>query len=262
LVKSIRHKRKGNFTLAPESASEIVRKQINKPIPDDDLLSAVKRIFSIGWKNIKLYYMIGFPEEIMDDVMAIATMCNQIYSIGKNTLRKKVKIHVSINIFIPKPHTPFQWTSFSSREEMDKKYRQILDGISGAGIKVDWSDYDTSYIEACLSRGDRRLADVIEKAWQLGCRFDAWNEYFDFNRWKDAFRQSGIDPDFYASREYLTDEILPWDHIDTGVSKQYLIREFQMSRLHQTSSDCRETCHACGIQVSYKLNCDQIRCAD
>ncbi len=262
LVKSIRHKRKGNFTLAPESASEIVRKQINKSISDDDLLSAAERIFSMGWQNIKLYYMIGFPEESLDDVRTIASMCNQIHALGKRILRKSVKIHVSINTFIPKPHTPFQWASFPSREEVENKFRQILNGITTTGIKVDWSDYDSSYLEACLSRGDRRLADVIETAWQLGCRFDAWNEHYDFNRWMDAFRKEEIDPGFYMNRELITDEILPWDHIHTGVTKKFLIEEYHKSRLPETTSDCRETCHACGIQVLYKLNCEHIRCVD
>jgi len=259
LVQSMKNKRKGNFTLAPESASERIREKINKPISDDDLLAAVERIFSMGWRNIKLYYMIGFPDERAEDVHAIATMCNKIYAVGKKILHKKSQIHISINTFIPKPHTPLQWASFPNHGDVESKYRQILNEITTPGVKIDWSDYGSSYLEACLSRGDRRLSSVIETAWRIGCKFDAWHEHFKFNCWMDAFRKNRLDADFYTIREKSVDEILPWDHIHTGVNKNFLVEEYKKSHSFRTTADCRETCNACGIQDFYKLNCAQIR---
>ena len=229
LIETMQGKKKGNFTLAPEAASERIRQSINKPISDEDLFSTVEKIFRMGWKNLKLYFMIGFPGEELEDVQKIIDLCLQVNKIGKDILRGRAEIHVSINTLIPKPHTPFQWASMDDKDNIDAKYRLINDSLRKSKIKVDWPDYQNSLFEAWFSRGDRRLAEVIETAWKKGARFDAWQDKFNFALWLEAFSENGIDPYFYSHRQRGTDEILPWDHINIGVSKKYLINEYVKS---------------------------------
>ena len=259
LIETMQGKKKGNFTLAPEAASERIRQSINKPISDDDLFTTVEKIFRMGWKNLKLYFMIGFPGEELDDVQKIIDLCLQVNKIGKDILRGRAEIHVSINTLIPKPHTPFQWAPMDYKENIDAKYRLINDSLRRSKIKVDWPDYQNSLFEAWFSRGDRRLADVIETAWKNGARFDAWQDKFNFETWLEAFSENGIDPYFYSHRQRGTDEILPWDHINTGVSKKYLVNEYVKSAINENTSDCRSLCHGCGIQTEYGIDCDEIR---
>ena len=259
LIQSMKRKRKGNFTIAPEAGSERMRSRINKPIDMEDILSTATEIFQMGWTNLKLYFMIGFPEESMDDVQGIIDLTRQVKALGKKLVGGRVKIHISVNTLIPKSHTPFQWVSFATREDMLEKYHFIADGLRKTGVKVDWPDYDKSLLEAWLSRGDRRLSPVIERAWRNGARFDAWNECFNLDNWLEAFEETNLDADFYSTRNRSTDEILPWDHIQTGVSRKYLVREYEKSKQLEPTADCRTVCHACGIQTSYNLSCNKIR---
>ena len=262
LINTMEGKKKGNFTLAPEAASENIRQSINKPISDQELFSTVERIFYKGWKNLKLYFMIGFPGEIFEDVQKIVDLCLQVNRIGKDILRGRAEIHASINTLIPKPHTPFQWAPMESKEAIEIKYRLILDGLKKSKIKVDWPDYSNSLFEAWFSRGDRRLSDVIETAWKKGAKFDAWQETFNQNIWSDAFEKKGVDPYFYSNRKRELDEILPWDHINIGITKEFLSREYKSSLDSEKTEDCRYLCQTCGIQTCYEVNCDEIRTLD
>jgi len=262
LIETMEGKKKGNFTLAPEAASEKIRQSINKSISDEDLFTTVEKIFGMGWKNLKLYFMIGFPGEELEDVQKIVALCLKVNQIGKEILRGRAEIHVSINTLIPKPHSPFQWASMDGKESIETKYRIINDGLRKSKIKVDWPDYRNSLFEAWFSRGDRRLSDVIETAWKKGAKFDAWQEKFNFALWMEAFEEKGIDPYFYSHRQRDTNENLPWDHINIGISKKYLINEYIKSKNLENTSDCRFLCHGCGIQTEYDLNCDEIRIQD
>lgn len=259
LMDTMRGKRRGNFTLAPEAASEKVRQSINKPISDEDLFSTVEKIFQMGWKNLKLYFMIGFPGEDLEDVQKIVALCLKVNKIGREMLKGRAEIHVSINTLIPKPHTPFQWAPMDSQDNIAVKYKLINEGLRKSKIKVDWPDYHNSLFEAWFSRGDRRLSDVIETAWKKGARFDAWQEHFDFDIWGKAFNENGIDPYFFSHRERIVDELMPWEHINIGVSKKFLIDEYKKSKDQETTSDCRFLCHGCGIQTEYDLSCEAIR---
>lgn len=259
LINTMAGKRKGNFTLAPEAASENIRKAINKPISDQDLLSTAEKIFKMGWTNLKLYFMIGFPGESLEDVRLIVDLCLKVNQLGKEILHRKAEIHVSINTLIPKPHTPFQWVPMDSLQNIEEKYQTLREGLRQSKIKIDWPDYKNSVFESWMSRGDRRISDVIETAWRSGAKFDAWQEKFDFNLWLQSFQKNNIDPYFYSHRLRKTDETLPWDHICSGVSKKFLINEFQNSLTLSETSDCRFFCHGCGIQTKYDVNCDVIR---
>lgn len=259
LIKTMAGKKKGNFTLAPEAASERIRQSINKSITDHELLSTVEKIFRMGWKNLKLYFMIGFPGEELEDVQKIVELCLKVNQLGKDILRGRAEVHVSINSLIPKPHTPFQWASMDSKENIETKYRLILDGLRKSNIKVDWQDYRNSLFEAWFSRGDRMLSDVIETAWKKGAKFDAWQEKFNYYVWLEAFKENGIDPYFFSHRQRGMEEILPWDHINIGVSKNNLSKEYQKSMDSKNTEDCRCLCHGCGIQTAYEIECNEIR---
>jgi len=259
LISTMQGKRKGNFTIAPEAGSQSLRSRINKSISDEEILATATRIFEMGWTNLKLYFMIGFPGETLEDLQGIVDLCRQIRSIGKRLVGGRLKIHISVNTLIPKAHTPFQWLAFSSREEVTEKYRLISEGLRKTSIQVDWPHYRNSLLEVWLSRGDRRLADVVESAWRSGAKFDAWQEHYDDRKWLEAFQNTGLDPDFYSMRERLPDELLPWEHIHTGVDKRFLLSEWEKSKHGEISADCRLTCHACGIQSNFHLSCSQIR---
>ena len=259
LISSMQAKRKGNFTIAPEAGSETLRKRINKSISEDEILATATHIFQMGWTNLKLYFMIGFPGETLEDVQGIVDLCRQIKGIGKRLIGGRLKLHISVNTLIPKSYTPFQWLPFSRSEDIAEKYRLISDGLKKTGIQIDWPNYRHSLLEVWLSRGDRRLAEVIESAWRNGARFDAWHENYDYQKWLQAFESCHLDPDFYSLRARSDEEILPWEHIDSGLTKQFLLRELEKSRKDEISADCRSMCHACGIQNNFMISCDQIR---
>jgi len=252
------NQKKGNFTLAPESASENLRQSINKNISDENLLETASLIFKKGWTSLKLYFMIGLPGENLGDVEHIIELCKQIKSIAKRMIGARARIAVSVNTFIPKCHTPFQWSAMDSIENIQKKQQLLKDGFKNTGIFLSLSPLNSSLLEGWLSRGDQRTGQVIATAWQKGAKFDAWQDRLNITLWKDAFAESGIDPSFYSHRTRSIDEPLPWDFIDIGVDKSYLQKEYQHSLEGLLTSDCRLNCHACGIQTSYNIHCHEL----
>lgn len=237
----------GGFTLAPEAASERMRQTVNKPISTEQLLSTAREVFAHGWTTLKLYFMIGHPSETMEDVQSIIDVCQAVLKEGRRHVGGRARVHAGVSTFIPKPHTPFQWVSCDSFENIQAKQDLLRNGLRGSGFKLTWTDPAITQHEAFLARGDRRMSQVIYHAWQSGSKFDAWQEGFQPNLWQQAFAACGLEPSFYTHRERPLDEILPWQHISTGVRLKYLQEEYQRSLNGETRGDCREQCYACGI---------------
>jgi len=255
LAEMFQGRRKTGLTFAPEAGSERLRRVINKLISHEDILSTAQAAYSRGWQRIKLYFMIGLPTETMEDVEAIAALVKTVRDIGRRQRGKKAQVNVSVATFIPKPHTPFQWLPLEERSRLEEKQALLRRLIRGRGLKLSWNDPDTSLLEAALSRGDRRLGRVIQDAWRRGARFDAWTEVFEPQRWWAAFSAQGLDPSFYAHRERPLEETLPWDHISSGVSREFLISEYERSLREETTIDCREgPCRACGILATFSTD--------
>ncbi len=250
-MEKLRGSRQGGFTLAPEAATERMRNIINKPISTQQLLDTAREIYSRGWTTIKLYFMIGHPSETIEDVQAIADLCKAVLNEGRKVIGKRANLHAGVSTFVPKPHTPFQWVACDTIEQIEAKQTLLKRELRGAGLKLTWNNPYETLMEAWLSRGDRRIAAVIETAWRLGAKFDAWQDQFDFQIWQKAFETHGLDPAFYTHRQRSEDEIFPWDHIFSGVRKGYLLSEYRASLLEKTQNDCRQGCFACGILPKY-----------
>jgi hypothetical protein len=248
LLKESRH---GGFTLAPEAATEHMRNIVNKPLSTEQLLETVHQIYTRGWTTIKLYFMIGHPDETLDDVKAIVELCKLVLAEGHKTIGHRAKLNLGISTFIPKPHTPFQWVACDTVDQILAKQTILKQGLRHKDIKLTWTNPDVTLLEAWLSRGDRRMADVVYQAWVNGARFDAWQDQFNFTAWTDAFESVKLDPSFYSHRPRSQDEVFPWDHINTGIRKKFLLRELQLSKDHITRMDCREQCFACGILPTF-----------
>jgi len=247
LADAIKEGRKSGFTFAPEAATERLRKVINKVIPDDRLLATADTVFARGWRTIKLYFMIGLPTESDDDVVAICHLAKRVLEIGRRHHGKGATVHVGVSTFVPKAHTPFQWAGQERREAILRHQAILRREGRMQGLKLSWNDFDASQIEALLSRGDRRIAAVIERAWSLGARFDGWRECFRYDAWTQALAECGLDLEWYCHRPRTAGEILPWDHINAGVSKQYLWDEWTKSLAADTTDDCRYgQCGRCG----------------
>ncbi len=247
LIKSLQKAHHTTFTLAPESASEKIRNSSNKPISSEDLLKVVREIFENGWLAIKLYFMIGLPGETVEDVQDIVSLSRKVLSIGREIHGNKAAVHLSVNTFVSKPHTPFQWAAMQSLAQIEEKQLLLQNGLRGHGFKLNWSDKRQFQLETWLSRGDRRLSKVIYEAWKNGSKFDAWQDQLKFDTWLDAFKSEKLDPAFYSQRERSLDEKLPWDHISMGVSKHFLRKEYELSKKGKVSQDCRAKCNGCGI---------------
>lgn len=247
LMEKLKGVRQGGFTLAPEAASDRMRNMINKPIQTEQLLSTAREIYSRGWNTLKLYFMIGQPGETIEDVQAIADLSKKVIVEGRKAIGKRANLHVGVSTFVPKPHTPFQWASLDPLPTVLEKQNLLKDQLRGPGMKMTWSNPRETILEAALSRGDRNLAKVIETAWRNGAKFDAWQDQFNYNIWMDAFDAHGITPDFYTSRKREIDEVFPWDHIHTGVTRKFLRREYERAQKGDLTDDCRDGCHACGI---------------
>lgn len=242
----------GGFTIAPEAATERMRAVINKPLDEAVFYDTVQQVFEHGWLSLKLYFMIGLPGETMEDVQAIVDSAKKVQQIGRKVRGSRVKVHLGIGTFIPKPHTPFQWYPVDQPEVIQQKLDLLKEGTRKTGIKLSYNLPDVTMLEAWLSRGDRRLGSVIQDAWEHGAKFDAWNERFNIQTWLDAFARQGLDPAFYAHRLRGIDEILPWDHIQIGVKKSFLLNDLRLSQLERTREDCRERCFHCGILDSFE----------
>ena len=249
LMERLQKVRKSGLTFAVEGGSQRLRDAINKNVTEEDLLNTCRIAFEGGWNSVKLYYMLGLPTETDDDVRGIAEMANQVLHCWRMYAKNKnrgVKITISTSCFIPKPHSPFQWEPQVTIEEYLRRVNLLRSSITAKNVVYNWHDADTSVVEAVLSRGDRRLASVLEEVWREGGRLEAWSDYFSYERWMDAMEHAGLDAAFYASRERDVDELLPWDMIDVGVRKAHLVRERERCYASVLSPDCRHACSACG----------------
>lgn len=245
--------RKSGLTFAPEAGSQRLRDVINKGITKEDLISTMRTIFSNGWHSVKLYFMIGLPTETYEDLDGIADLAYTVIDIyrevNKNKFNKKFNVTVSVSNFVPKPFTPFQWFGQNSQETFNEKHRYLKEKLRNRNIKFQYHTTDISYLEAIFAKGDRRLGKVLIKAHEKGCKFDSWDEHFLFERWMEAFAESDVDPSFYIRDDIPYEEILPWDHIDCGASKSFLIRENERAKKAILTADCRVSCNACGINL-------------
>ncbi len=250
LMNKVQKVRKTGITFAPEAGTQRLRDVINKNICEEDILKSVKMLFGGGWTNVKLYFMIGLPTEQTQDVEGIAELSEKVlgeyFDIPKEARAKNINITVSTSSFIPKPFTAFQWERQNTREEIVEKQNLLKGAIKSKRIRYNWHDNKTSYLEGVFARGDRRLLKVVLEAVRLGCRFDGWGEHFDFEKWMLAFKNSGIDPDWYL-RERSYDEVLPWEHISVGVTKAFFQKESEKAKRAETTPNCREKCAGCGI---------------
>ncbi len=251
LMDAIMDERRSGFTLAPEAATEKMRQIINKPVSTQQVLETGHEVYSRGWPTLKLYFMIGHPSETLEDVQAIVDLCKAVLKESRKTISGRAKLHAGVSTFIPKPHTPFQWAPSDTKESILAKQNLLRNQLRGKGLKLTWTDPDESMVEAWLSRGDRRLAEVIYQAWSRGAKFDAWKDQLNYQAWLDAFSFVGLDPEFYTIRERDLSEILPWDHISTTVRKDFLVQDLIRSHEGETLEDCRYSCYACGVLPTF-----------
>lgn len=251
LMEKVQKVRKTGITFAPEAGTQRLRDVINKNITEENIMKSTDLLFRGGWTNVKLYFMIGLPTETMEDVEGIADLAQKVldvyFAIPKEERAKQINITVSTSSFVPKPFTAFQWAKQDSRDMLIEKQNTLKSAIKSKKIRYNWHDNKTSYLEGVFSRGDRRLCEVIIKAVENGCKFDGWGEHFKFDTWMQTFDELGIDPDFYTARERSYDEILPWEHIDIGVTKEFFIRENEKAKKAETTKNCREQCAGCGV---------------
>ena len=252
LMDNLGDSRRGGFTLAPEAATEKMRNIINKYVSHEELLETAREIYRRNWRTIKLYFMIGHPREALEDVQAIVDLSKQVLAEGRKFHGRKASVNVGVSTFIPKPHTPFQWEPMDREEHIQAKLELLMREMRGHGLRLRWNDAEESLFEGFLSRGDRRLAAVVEKAWRKGARFDAWAEHFKLDAWNEALAEEGLDPAFYTHRKRPIDEIFPWEHIDVAVTKKFLTKDYLMSQQQETRVDCRNQCFACGILPKLK----------
>jgi radical SAM family uncharacterized protein len=249
IVQRIQKVRKSGLTFAVEGGSQRLRDVINKNVTEEELLNTCRLAFQGGWSSVKLYYMLGLPTETDEDILGIAEMANKVLHCWREYSENKkrgVRITISTSCFIPKPFSPFQWEAQISMEEYMRRVHLLNSAMKAKNVTYRWHDADISFIEAVLSRGDRRLGQVLEEVWKNGGRLEAWEDYFELERWQNAFKKAGLDPHFYANRERDPEEILPWSVIDVGVRKEHLWRERQLAYQAKKSPDCRHQCLGCG----------------
>ena len=260
LMEKLQTVRKSGLTFAPEAGTQRLRDVINKNLTEDEILSTCTNAFAGGWNNVKLYFMLGLPTETDEDVLGIAELVYKIIQAWKaNAVNKKrgLRVHVATAYFVPKPHTPFQWEKQITPEEYLRRCRLLKSHFYSKSIEYDYHAPDLSRLEAVFARGDRRLGAVIEEAVKNGAKLDGWDEYFNYSYWFDAMHKCGVDADHYTVRGYGEDEVLPWDTIDVGVSKKFLLRERKQAYADTVTPDCREKCAGCGANCLLKeVGCD------
>ena len=252
-LKETQKVRKTALTLAPEAGTQRLRDVINKGVTEEDLMRAVTDAFEEGWSAVKLYFMIGLPTETDEDVLGIADLAAKVrkcyFSVPKEKRSPGLRITVSASVFVPKSHTPFQWAAQLDKETVQRRQKMLKAEISKLkGVDFKYHESDVSYIEAVFARGDRRCAEVLARASELGCEFDGWTEFYDNDKWTQAFKDTGIDPNFYALRARDIDEVLPWAHLDCGVSMEFLKREWEHAQKAEITHDCRKGCVGCGMK--------------
>ncbi|MDD4172241.1 MAG: TIGR03960 family B12-binding radical SAM protein [Syntrophomonas sp.] len=256
LANEVQKVRKTTLTLAPEAGTQRLRDVINKNISDEDLFQAVEAAFGSGWNSVKLYFMLGLPTETEADLDGIMELLARVKTIGNRLSRRPVEVRASLACFVPKAHTPFQWRPQNSIAQLEEKRRYLM-SRKIKSVKLSFHDSQTSMLEGVMARGDRRLAEVIYKAWQRGCKFDGWSEYFKFEQWMASFDECRIDPAFYVERHRAYDEVFPWDFVDTGVRKSYLSDENEMASIGLSTPDCRQAgCLDCGICIDFGVDLD------
>lgn len=251
--------RHSGFTFAPEAGAEALRQRINKQISDEQLLTIAKEVFARGWRTLKFYFMVGLPGETDEDIDALIELAHQVRRIGYHEGGRKTEAHVSVSTFVPKPQTPFQWEPLIDEATLAHRQEMLRQRLRGRGLHLSWNPYAETRLEALLARGDRRLNAVVERAWRLGARFDAWEQWQDMAAWEQAIEALGAEAfgsadellAFYLYRRRSEDETLPWDHLHSGVEKRFLQREYQRSQRGEFSPHCREQCLGCGISHSY-----------
>lgn len=245
-------RRRSGFTFAPEAATDRLRDVINKPIASEDLLRTAAEVYRRGWKTIKMYFMIGHPTQTLTDVQAIADLSKEVLAVGRQVLGNKANVRIGVSTLVPKPHTPFQWVPMAAEATIREQIRLLQQELKGPGIHFTWNNPEETLLEAFLTRGDRKLGPVIQRAWELGARLDAWGEYFRFDLWQQAFADCGQEMDWFARRARPLDEILPWDHISAGLQKEFLAQEYVHTYAGGVVDDCREHCFSCGILGYFK----------
>ena len=260
LVEKLNRVRKSGLTFAPEAGTQRLRDVINKNVTEEEVLSTCKKAFDNGWTSVKLYFMMGLPTETTEDIEGIADLAMQVvHTFYKNPAKQKgtgVQVSVSCASFIPKPFTPFQWEAEDSMESLKAKQKHLLESIPSRKVKVSYHETPTSLLEGVLARGDRRLCRVLLDAYRLGCKFDSWDDRFRFDAWMKAFEMNGIDPYFYTQRKREFSELLPWDHLDFGVSKKFLENENKKAHENKTTPHCRMKCAGCGANMLNGGHCD------
>ncbi|MDZ4937551.1 TIGR03960 family B12-binding radical SAM protein [Clostridium perfringens] len=256
LLKEIQKVRKTGLTFAPEAGSQRMRDVINKGLSEERILEAAKNAFESGWSTIKLYFILGVPYETVEDASEIGLLAEKIadqyFAVPKHIRNKGLRITVSTSILVPKPFTPFQWAPMEKMDIVTEKINAVKGAIKSRSIVYNYHEQKTSYMEAVLARGDRRLCDVLIKAYEKGAKFDGWSEYFDFELWQEALAECNVDGDFYVYRQRSYDEILPWDFIDIGVTRKYLERENEKAKTGEPTQNCRKGCTGCGVNVNFK----------
>lgn len=249
LMDKLKTVRRSGLTFAPEAGTQRMRDVINKNVTHEQLMKTVSTAFSGGWTTIKLYFMIGLPTETLDDVAGIAQLGKDVvdaFYATPNHSKGQVKVTVSASSFVPKAFTPFQWEPQDSIETLHQKQEHLVRSVPSRKITCNWHDADTSFLEGVFARGDRRLGAVLEEAHRRGCKMDGWSEYFSLPKWLEVFEACGVDPTFYNQRRRSFDEVLPWDHLDYGIKKSFLIEECKAAYANAVSPDCKQACSACG----------------
>ena len=260
LVEQLNKVRRSGLTFAPEAGTQRLRDVINKNVTEQEVLSTCEKAFENGWTSVKLYFMMGLPTETMEDIKGIADLGMEvIHTFYNNPNRQKgtgCQVSISCASFIPKPFTPFQWEPEDSMESLKEKQKYLLECIPTKKIRVSYHETPTSLLEGVLARGDRRLGKVILRAFELGCKFDSWDDKFNFNAWMQAFNENNIDPHFYTHRKREFSELLPWDHLDFGVSRKFLENENKKAHRNETTPHCRIKCSGCGANKLSGGKCD------
>ena len=260
LMEELKKVRKSGLTFAPEAGTQRLRDAINKNVTEEEVLRTSAQAFRGGWTAVKLYFMMGLPTETLDDIAGIAELAqkvvNEFYKNPDKPKGKGVTVSVSVASFVPKPFTPFQWEPQDTMEQLVEKQKHLLENVHTHKIQVSWHQSQTSFLEGVFARGDRKLCDVIESAWRKGCKFDGWDEFFLFDKWTEAFKECGVDPSFYSNRRRDFNEILPWDHLDYGIRKEFLIAENKKAHESVTTPNCRQKCSACGAAKLNGGHCD------
>lgn len=250
IMEKVQKVRKSGLTFAPEAGTQRLRDVINKNISEEDIKTSTSLAFEGGYSSVKLYFMMGLPTETDEDILGISSLAtliaDQYFAVPKEKRARGLSITVSTSCFVPKPHTPFQWEPQDNIENLIRKQKMLKGAIKQRAIKYNWHESSVSYLEGVFARGDRRLSKVLIAARKNGCKFDSWHDLYSFERWLDAFKECDIDPDFYTTRSRSYDEILPWEHINVGVTKKFLINESKKSKSEKTTPNCREKCCGCG----------------